>query len=147
MALINLEAPLCISHFRAKAQRSKNSKNGSKMEIWLWRFMENLEIECYALWSHNSSSYMWHKTYTSDTNEIEGKHLKKNEKNTKGKLTLLAWKLKIWKHTCSTIQGKILISLASWGFKRTFPTKNFVPNPLNRYTEVNFSSQKYIFVF
>ena len=69
MALINLETSLSTSHFRAKAQRSKNSKMDSKMESWLWRFMENLGIEGYALWSHNFSSYTLHKTYTSDTQQ------------------------------------------------------------------------------
>ena len=69
MVLINLETSLSTSHFRAKAQRSKNSKMDSKMESWLWRFMENLGIEGYALWSHNFSSYTLHKTYTIDTQQ------------------------------------------------------------------------------
>ena len=67
MALINLEAPLCTSHFRAKAQRSKNSKNESKMEVWLWRFMEDFEIDCFALRGHNSSWYTLPNAYTRDT--------------------------------------------------------------------------------
>ena len=46
---MDLESPLSICQIRARGQIEQEFKNDSKKEVWLWRFMENLEIECVAL--------------------------------------------------------------------------------------------------
>ena len=43
LALTNLELPLSQYQIRAKGQIRQEFKNSSKMEVWLWRFMEDFE--------------------------------------------------------------------------------------------------------
>ena len=55
LALTNFDLSLCNLPNSCKGPKEQEFKNESKKEIWLWRFMENHEIECVALRGHNSS--------------------------------------------------------------------------------------------
>ena len=58
------------------------------------------------------------------------------------------WQIfKNWKLGSRAIQAKILVPLPSWGFKEGFQIKNINSNAFDRYTEINFFSNKCIFVF